>query len=764
MTGEPARTIDLGQPSPLIARYAASWRWIVVGLWVAALAVAAISVTASEETALLVDAVFTGGCLLAAGAGPLLMRATPINIWHVASIGMFTMAISVIGPWVAWSAGPFEFTDMFVLLGYMSYNAFLIMLVRHSMSHMWVSILDTGAATNGAVLALWVLVVAPRAHSADTGALVIWSLYPILGLGTVGIIALLARRLGRIPAALAWLLVAALFWMGRDISLFIVGDTTSGAVMLVIEVLEIAPAVAMALGLCHPRLQEMTPKPRVARRNRWWDQAVAVVAILTPVVIATFVPNYSDADRFLRSGNVAILLGMLFGRLAYTMWALRSAEQETRERAVRDPLTGLLNRGALFAALEQRLARDRRSGQHTLVLFLDCDDFKRVNDTWGHRAGDTLLIDLARRLPRALRDEDLIARHGGDEFVVVSSVSDGASARAVAARVHAAFSEPLRILPDRTHQLSPSIGAAFAAPDEDCSGDALIGRADAAMYAAKRQGKGRVAFFDTVLAQEGRRRQEIGDRLGLLEADAVDIVLHPIMGGAGYTRLLGWEALARWNDPQLGEVSPEEFVPVAEGLGLAGAMGEIVLRRACAEVASARAAGAEAAFVAVDVSPTHLVEPGFADLVRGVLADAGVPPCALRLEITESVLASNTAPLAVVEELRALGVRFCVDDFGSGYASLAALLRWPVDCVKLDPSLVRDIADHDPARRRLAAILTLVRSLDITDIVAEGVDTQAQVRVLADLECPALQGGLYAPPASTWLDACDQPESDDVRA
>lgn len=704
-------------------------------------------------------AVFSTVCYFTVGVLSLVQRRFyPRRLLHVAGIGGFLMCPVVAQPWVTWHAGPFTFSDVFLLFAYLTFTCWILMLaVVSARARDWETVLDTGASTNGTNLALWIFLVAPWIHHAEEPEHVVLALYPILSFLLVMCAAALALRLRRVPAALGWFLTAGVAWVVSDVAAY---GTATGRFTLQLgpvgQVLDLVPPLALVAMMCHPRLQEVLP--HVARPT--WERTVTgpgartfvLVAIIVPCILAVVVPDASEVDRVLRTMMTSCVLSMVLGRLAYTMYALMRAERQSRQRAIREPLTGLFNRGALFEALEDRLRTDRAHGVHTSLVFLDCDDFKQVNDTWGHHAGDTLLIDVADRLRSVSRPDEVVARLGGDEFVVLASGPDSTTTDLVD-RVRGAFRTPLRITTDRTHPLTPSIGAASAAPGDTCTGDELLGRADAAMYEAKRRGKGRAVFYDEGLGEKTRRRAVVGNRLGpAIERGDLDVVLQPIMGGPGYGRLRGWEALARWDDDELGEVGPEEFVPVAEDLGLVGALGEAVLAQACRRVVDLRITEGDV-FVSVNVSPSQLQDSGFVDVVRAALRESGLPPTALRLEVTESVLVEESCTLAgTVHAVRRLGVRICIDDFGTGYASLATLLRWPIDCVKVDRSLVASIAEDPAARRRLAAVMALVRSLEITDIVAEGVETEAQSEVLSELDCPAVQGWLHGRPEAIGVD------------
>lgn len=351
--------------------------------------------------------------------------------------------------------------------------------------------------------------------------------------------------------------------------------------------------------------------------------AFIFMAVL-PAVVSLTAPIPLWAGGIVRRLLISVLLVILVTRLLFTMLALSRAERVSRHRASHDPLTGLLNRGALDGALSNRLADDEGEGRYTAVLFIDCDDFKHVNDTWGHPAGDRLLRAIATGLPPLLGPGDVMARLGGDEFVVIASVADPEQARATAESILAFFETPLPVLDNRLHRMAPSIGVTVADPGGEPSAVALLEKADAALYEAKAQGRGRYVVFDAGLAEKGRMRAAISDALRLAIANgSIRVAFQPILTGPPYTRIGGWEALARWTDPQLGVVPPSEFVPLAEQHGLIEPLGEAVLRRACHDAVRLRAALGEDLTVSVNVSPVQLRNPHLADIVAEALADAG---------------------------------------------------------------------------------------------------------------------------------------------
>ncbi|MEV0900079.1 EAL domain-containing protein [Actinoplanes sp. NPDC049802] len=414
----------------------------------------------------------------------------------------------------------------------------------------------------------------------------------------------------------------------------------------------------------------------------------------------------------------------------------RLLQRRLAYRAGHDGLTGIANRDLLLEHLGRARAGDRR---YTLILF-GLDGFKEVNDSYGHAVGDDVLRQVAGRLLLFAPEADLVARLGGDEFGLL--VIEAPDAGDLAERVAAAIAAAPFVVGERRIHLTGRAGIADGVPGND----AVLGDADLALRAAKQAGGARLAWFDESLrAEQGERaRIDAGLRRALLD-DSLFMHYQPVVDPAT-GRIHAVEALMRW---RRGEqiVPPGVFIPVAEQTGLIGALGTRALRLACA-----RAAGwhrEHGLYLTVNVSTHQLRDPGFADGVREILADSGLPPTALVLEITESVLI-DAADTPVLGTLRAHGVRIAIDDFGTGYSSLAYLHTLPVDILKIDQSFIR--RHEDPPRPQdvslTRAILELARSQDLI-AVAEGVETAGQARLLRDLRCPLVQGYHFGRPCAS---------------
>jgi diguanylate cyclase (GGDEF)-like protein/PAS domain S-box-containing protein len=424
-----------------------------------------------------------------------------------------------------------------------------------------------------------------------------------------------------------------------------------------------------------------------------------------------------------------------------------TTEKETADRfahlARYDQLTGLPNRSLALERLTSALRRaERGAAGTTAVLFIDLDSFKRVNDTLGHAAGDELLVAVAERLRRAVRPEDVIARFGGDEFVLVAEGLEGvAGARALADRVCASAHPPVR-LGAHDVTVSASVGIAIAAPGDTAEG--LLAQADIALYRAKALGRSRHELFDETMRSSAVRRLEMeGDLRRAIAARALHVLYQPLIRPAT-GEVAMFEALVRWDHPALGSLQPDEFVALAEDTGMIAALGEVVLAEALADVRRWHAAGATVP-VAVNLSARQLDDPDLVESVRAAVDAAQVDPSWLEIEITENAMEDPTpGALAALRSLRALGVRLSMDDFGIGSSSLAALRTLPVDSVKLDRRF-QDGVETDPAARAiLQAVLQLVHALGLV-AVAEGVESAAQLTILADLGFDLVQGFHLAP-------------------
>ncbi len=438
-------------------------------------------------------------------------------------------------------------------------------------------------------------------------------------------------------------------------------------------------------------------------------------------------------------------------RLLGQVQELREAEERINALAFYDPLSGLPNRRLLGDRLKRALAACRRHEQRGALLFLDLDNFKTLNDTLGHELGDALLKEVARRLLGCVRDTDTVARLGGDEFVAVLEELDGEHAAAmtqtaaIGTKILAALSQPYH-LGDGLHASSVSIGATLFDGKGD-EAEELFKQADLAMYQAKAEGRGRLCFYGQAMHDRLTARTQLETELRSAVTER-QFVLHyqPQVNAAG--RLIGAEALLRWQHPRRGLVPPGEVIPIAEETGLILPIGHQVIEMACDQLASwARDPALAGLNLSINVSARQFRHAGFVDDVRRVLQATGANPARLRIELTESMLLEDVdTVIARMAELRAIGLSFALDDFGTGYSSLAYLKRLPLSELKIDRSFVRDVLD-DPNDAAIArTIIALAHTMGL-EVIAEGVENRAQRELLAAAGCDAYQGYLFGRPA-----------------
>jgi diguanylate cyclase (GGDEF)-like protein/PAS domain S-box-containing protein len=417
---------------------------------------------------------------------------------------------------------------------------------------------------------------------------------------------------------------------------------------------------------------------------------------------------------------------------------------ESQERIARlayyDTLTGLPNRSMLRRDLDAAFAAD--PAQPRAFLFLDIDRFKDVNDTLGHSVGDELLVDVATRLQKQLRPGDVICRHGGDEFVVVLHGCDPDTAAAIAERVHGALVEPTRI-PGLSVPVTASIGISLY-PRDGRDADTLLKNADTAMYQAKAEGRARHQFFSAEMNQLAQDRLLLSSALREAIAERRLQLRYQPQVSALDGSIVGVEALARWSHPQFGEVSPDRFIKLAEELGLIEAIGEWALDEGCRQLTAWDRAGVPVPSMSVNISPLHFRTRDLCSVVIGALDRHGLAPDRLAVEITEGVIMDDCAIATEnARALRAHGVRLSMDDFGTGYSSLSHLARLPVNELKIDRSFMQGLEDNHNARTLVTAVIRIGQSLGL-QVVAEGVETDAQRRFLQALDCDVLQGFLFS--------------------
>ena len=447
------------------------------------------------------------------------------------------------------------------------------------------------------------------------------------------------------------------------------------------------------------------------------------------------------------------VLGSILLAISFTIFAMRTNARERlwqqahgrlNETLLLDPLTGLGNRLRLSTALRQQLLT-LCPDQSTVLLFVDLDRFKQVNDTLGHAQGDKLLVEVGRRLNATASAGSTVCRIGGDEFVVLTAAVNSTAAQEAAEALLAALHAPFQ-LGAHQYRCSASVGVVIAGAEDDP--DDLLRTSDHAMYRAKQKGRNRVQLFDAALRADlsTRRRMEIALR-GAIKAEEVQVAFQPIYsverGG-----ICGFEALARWNDPIFGQVPPSEFITLAEESGLINQLGAQILQKACTQTAHWNRTWGTALSISVNVSPHQLSDPDLISSILKVVVQTGFTPNLLRLEITETALLLHDGSVKqILEKARAHGIHISLDDFGTGYSSLSFLLSLPVDEVKVDRSFVSHMC-RDPDRKELVRTVVHLGHTLGKRVVAEGVETEQDLLDLTEMGCECVQGYLISKPFS----------------
>lgn len=425
----------------------------------------------------------------------------------------------------------------------------------------------------------------------------------------------------------------------------------------------------------------------------------------------------------------------------------KAYEERIRHQATHDALTGLPNRSLFFDRLELAIARAKRFEHLIAVAYVDLDQFKMINDSLGHDAGDELLKTVAERLHHCLREGDTVARHGGDEFVLILSEQHGKDdIHKLLERVLSSVAQPYE-RKGRSYSIGASCGVAIF-PDDGVDAETLLSNADAAMYRAKQLGRNNVTFYSRELNAHAEDRLELLSRLhAAIEHNEFVLFYQPKICVADGS-MSGAEALIRWAPPGATLVTPDCFIPIAEDSGLIGRIGEWVLREACRQGREWLDRSGQSIPISINVSPRQFGQGNLAESVRKALETTGLPPQLLELEITENVVLLDASFIACqLDEIKRLGVRLSIDDFGTGYSSLTYLRRFPIDTVKLDKSFVREVCEDLGEAEVLKAVVALVHAMDL-EVLAEGVETREQLELLRNCHCDKAQGYYFSRPVA----------------
>jgi diguanylate cyclase (GGDEF)-like protein len=680
---------------------------------------------------------------------------------------LYEQVLHVEAPFPSWA-------DVSYLAGYVFIPLGLTLLVRtRNGGFSRSSLLDGCIVGVGVGVVFWVFFMAPSLRGSNSPFLsqLVAVAYPIGDVIMLVAAARLALSAGIKSVSFMFLLTGVLAWIAADVAY---------AQMAVLGTYYLGHPVdagwligygCFAVAGLHPSMRALSAHSGQHHYPRRLTIALlTITTLLAPSAFAADVMWFGGRQDYVIVTSSALLfilvmarIGGLLNTLDETVHDLRTQgralqasldegerlAKELHHRALHDPLTGLGNRTLFFDRVDHALKRARRGGAPIAVIVLDLDNFKIVNDSLGHLAGDALLCEIATRLEASLRAPDTVARLGGDEFaILLEEVSVPDVAEQVARRVGQVLTEPVELESTKV-TVGASIGYVFcdvAKTSDDIDPQHLLRNADASMYVAKERGKGQVVRFASDMhLRVAARLSGTSELASALERNEFQLRLQPIVELAT-GRAFGVEALVRWAHPQRGLLSPAAFLDLAEESGLIVPLGHWVIEEACAVGARLRASGLteRGLFVSVNVSARQLSQPDLLEVVRSCLSSDGVHRNGLMIEVTENTVMSEPTGREVLAGLRALGVRIAIDDFGTGYSSLAYLSRLPVDVLKLDKQFVGDLPD---AGALAQTIVGLAHALDL-ELIVEGVETEEQAHVLRAMGCSLGQGYLFAYPMS----------------
>ncbi|HEV7710318.1 MAG TPA: EAL domain-containing protein [Asanoa sp.] len=758
------RAVSAGSKTPASAF--AAGVFILVGL------VAAIVYLLTDGTVAngIAFAVVGGGAAAALIIGPRRFNARPRWPWVLLAIASVLFVVgAAIRPWSTEQSGATELTgDAFTLPGYALMFAALIgfLTVKHGPKRH--AIIDGMLLGLGAGLIFALLFSMPAAGIDDrsTAVSTVAGLYPILDLVLVLLVANVAFTTSIRGPSYLMLIGSMVLLLGGDIGYAIIGVNGTLNGNRLIDLPFILGFVLIGACALHPSMRDIgrrTPLP--VQAWSWRRLLLIIPALAVPFVLTAAIPHQSTLDRIVLAVGGALMVALLLLRAVSAVQAYAAAQREYEYQATHDHLTALPNRALLVDHVGQVLARPVDPDRPLWLFFLDLDGFKLVNDSWGHYAGDRVIVEVARRLRRTVPAGAAVARVGGDEFVIANQ-STPDEAIALAERILASLTLPLKATASDV-VVSGSIGIASSAAvpvsktgmTDDArgpqatgpalvTGEGLLRDADTAMYQAKAEGRGRWVLFDSTMHDRVRDRIDI--ELALRHAlahDQLRLAYQPIVRMSG-ARLAGVEALIRWEHPTKGTIAPTKFIPVAEETGLITDLGRWVMREALRQLAEWRQNDvvADDFWLSINVSPRQLRDPRLPGELAEALVEHGLEGSSVMLEITESVMVDGSQVTdQVMADLRGLGVRLVVDDFGTGFSALGYLRRHPVTGVKIDRSFVGGLGTNPEDEEIVRAVVAMSSALGLS-VVAEGVQTQSQRDVLLALGVVYGQGWLWGRP------------------
>ncbi|MEV6350366.1 EAL domain-containing protein [Actinoplanes sp. NPDC051851] len=685
-------------------------------------------------------------------SGPRTWGAEPPAAWLLigSAASLFLVGL-LIRPVVTDYAMPWPLlADLCTFSGYVLIGSFFIVMLRRRESTERHAVLDGLIAMLSTGLTVVLLLALPAAAITGRSPVVsiVQACYPICDVVLAMLVVNLAFTTRTWPVSMVALLTVMVGMFTGDTLYAIAGVGGKIYASPLLDLPYLVAYTALGISAIHPSVVEIS---RAARPpvQAWsgWRMALLIPAMMTPFLLMLSHSAEPFRHRVLLAAIGSVMVVLLVLRAVSAVQAQVEAQLHSEHQASHDPLTSLPNRQAISGAIEQVvLSVDPLGPDRVWVYMLDLDGFKWVNDSWGHDTGDQLVIEVGRRLRAAVPDEIPVARVGGDEFLL-AYVGDKAGALRLVDDIRGCFARPLPVR-DTEVVISASIGIAHSSGDavrSAVTAEALMRDADTAMYRAKSEGPGRSTIFDTSMHDQVRERIELEVMLRqALAEDQLHVAYQPIV------RLetgvpVGAEALVRWMHPERGAIPPMTFIPIAEDAGLIGQIGTWVRNEALRQLGEWRRAGivSEAFYLSINVSPRQLSEPELPLIVSGEMLKYGVPPASVALEMTESVMVDGSSVTArVLFELRELGVKLLVDDFGTGFSALGYLRRFPVTGVKIDRSFVTGLGVNVEDDEIVRAVVAMSHALGLS-VIAEGVETTVQREALHQVGVVNGQGWLW---------------------
>ncbi|MDI6101166.1 EAL domain-containing protein [Actinoplanes sp. NEAU-A12] len=690
--------------------------------------------------------------VVACFAGPRRWAAEPPAAWLMMGAAALLFMIGVIiRPTVTEQPMPWPLlADAVSFSGYLLLGAFLLILLRQRGGLDRHAVLDGMIVCLSAGLASTLLLALPAAATPDRDSLlsIIQGLYPLFDVMMLLLLMNLTFTAKHWPVSLIALIATMSMMLAGDLAYAIVGANGQIYASPLLNVPYLLAYTALGVAALHPSVVDMGRADKLPAQAWSWPRLTLLLpALAVPFGLLLTTGTRSAASRLLIAVCGTLIVALLLVRAIAAVRAQVAAQLRSEHQATHDPLTGLPNRQSISAEIERLVTVvDPESHNRVWVYMLDLDGFKWVNDSWGHDTGDQLVIDAGRRLRTAVPSAIPVARVGGDEFLLAYVGEKGDALRLVD-DIRGCFAQPF---PVRDHEvvISASIGIAHAESDAVNAGvtaEALMRDADTAMYRAKGEGPGRSTIFDTSMHTQVRERIELEVALRqALTEDQLHVAYQPIV------RLetgipVGAEALVRWMHPERGPIPPMAFIPIAEDAGLITEIGTWVRKEALRQLGVWRSEGTvgDEFYLSINVSPRQLSDPELPLIVSGEMVRYGVPPHCVALEMTESVMVDGSSVTSrVLFELREIGVKLLVDDFGTGFSALGYLRRFPVTGVKIDRSFVTGLGVNIEDDEIVRAVVAMSHALGLS-VIAEGVETPLQREALHVVGVVNGQGWLW---------------------